>query len=601
VVTRVEDVLARIGTARRGTDVVLVHVDSFYVIARCSPGILTLASVLSAEGFSVKILSPLDFFCLGLSDLKAFFVEAQPAIVGFYTNSDNIFSARELSGKIKQWVPRAHIIAGGPLASAAQQELLDWPFFEALICGEGERPLVAYARAMIRGEGTIDDVPSLIFRRGGSIVKNDVAPLIDDLDEIPPIDYSLTGSPPRVLAISTGRGCPYSCAFCFQAAHGRRYRYRSPEKVVEEIADKLERYDLKIFSITDDTFVAHPDRVRRICDLLDRYREQSGRDFRFYCEARVDLLSRHRDLLARLKQSGLIRLQIGIESGDQRIIRAYNKGITMTQVEDVIEMAKTLGGISIVGNFIVGGAFETEETFERSLTFAKKLIKMAPGVFETGVGFFCPYPGTEISKNPEAFDIIVHEAQFRDNISTLEATCSTKSLSLERLRVLKTRFHSEIDRAMKQGVTEIPHPVIQDHFQWARSFSLTTFWYPYLTRKEALEKYFYFLGSPRFFRLNDPGERDLRQAVPMRTLGMIHYAGDGRTIILEGSTRRFTLKKERECFIYRRSCGKQNLFTIAADYRGLFCPGKDLPQVIEEDLLPFYRKLEKYYYMMFYE
>jgi anaerobic magnesium-protoporphyrin IX monomethyl ester cyclase len=598
---KVADVLARMAAARRGIDVLLIHVDSFYVIARCSPGILTLASVLDREGFSVKILAPLDLFCLSLHDLKNFFHEAQPAIVGFYTNSDNIFSVRELSVKVKEWVPRARIVAGGPLASAVEEGLLDWPFFDALISGEGEKPVVSYARAVIRGEGRLDEVPSLIFRKEGAIVKNARAPLIEDLDEIPPIDYRLTGSPPRVLSISTGRGCPFKCAFCFQAAHGRRYRYRSPEKVVEEIEEKLEKYDLRIFSITDDTFVAHPERVRRMCDLLNRYRERSGRDFRFYCEARVDLLARHGDLLSRLKEAGLIRLQIGIESGDQQVIDAYNKGITREQVEHIVREAKELGGISVVGNFIIGGAFETEETFLHSLSFAKKLINIAPGVFESGLGFFCPYPGTEISRNPGHFEIIVHEPQFRDNISTLEATCSTVNLSIDRLRVLKIRFHRELDRAMKKAMAKIPYPVLRDHFHWAGTYALTTFWHPYLCSKEALQKYFYFLSSPRFFRLAENRGRDIHRMVPMRTLGMIHYADDGRTIVLDGSARKLRLKDEKECFIYRRSCGKQSVFPIAAQYQSLFCPEKEVERVIEEDFLPFYRKLEKYLYMIFYE
>jgi hypothetical protein len=87
----------------------------------------------------------------------------------------------------------------------------------------------------------------------------------------------------------------------------------------------------------------------------------------------------------------------------------------------------------------------------------------------------------------------------------------------------------------------------------------------------------------------------------MRTLGMIHYGNDGRTIILEGSTKRLLLKDERTAFIYRRSCGKQNLLAIAAEYKDHFCPGKDLESIIKEDFLPFYRKLEHYYYMTFYE
>lgn len=584
----------------RKLDVVFVHIDSFYIIARCNPGILSLSTLLSSKGFRVRVLTPMDLFCISLEELESFFTYMNPAIVGFYTNSDNIHSVRETACNVRKWLPKAQIIAGGPQASAEEEKLLEWPCLDALICGEGETAMVAYTEAILHRK-PLDSVPSLIYRQSGEIRKNARAPLIEDLDSLPAIDHTLLGPHLQVLNVTTGRGCPFGCAFCFQAIHGRRYRYRSAEKVLEEITQNLERFNLKTFSITDDTFVANPERAARICNLLIEYRERSGRDFRFYCEGRVDIFARHPELLPLLKKAGLVRLQIGIESGTQDIIDVYQKGITLAQVEKFVAEVRDLGDISLVGHFIIGGAFETKETVERSIEQARKLITSAPGVFESGAGFFCPYPGTEISRDPSRFGIRVCEDQFRDGISTLEATCETEALSIAEIRKLKQHFYTEVEKIMKGCVSRIPFRTIRNQFMWASRYSMTTFWHPILKEKQAYDKYFYFLESPRFMRLEDRDEKDISEIVPLRTLGMLVYHDDGMRLRLQGGLRSYTLSDPEKIFIYRRSCGKRKMADIAEDVRTRFHPDFDIDRVIRSVLLPFYRKLESEFYMIFYE
>jgi anaerobic magnesium-protoporphyrin IX monomethyl ester cyclase len=602
VAKKVADILRGLKEQGPQCDVVLVHADSFYVLARCNPGILSLATFLREQGFSVRVLTPLDLYCLSLRELEDFFRSTGAAIIGFYSNSDNIYTVRELSRKIALWnlAPRPVIIAGGPLATAQGEELMAWPYFDGIIYGEAEHSLAAYARALIRKEGSLPDVPSLIFRVGDSIRRNPPEPLIEDLDMLPPIDQSFAGSSPQVLSVTSGRGCPFGCAFCFQAVHGRRYRYRSPEKVVHEIISNLERYNLRAFSLTDDTFVAIPARVREICELLIDYREKSGRKFIFYCEGRVDILTRHPDLLEWLKKAGLVRLQIGIESGAQSVIDAYQKGIKIEEVERLVDMVKEVGGISLIGHFIIGGAFETEETFERSLAFAKNLIERAPGVFETGAGFLCLYPGTAMARDPARYSIKPQEPYFRDSISTLDATCATESLPIERLRLLKQRFHREIDILMERLVNRIPFETLRAHMQWASTYGLTSFWHPYLARREALSKYFFFLESPRFFRLSQRSG-NYADMVPMRTLGILVYGSDGLSLRLQGGLSSMTLRDELKRFIYRRSCGKQTAGQIAREVRELFSPHMSVDHILQRVMLPFYRQLEKKYHMAFYE
>jgi hypothetical protein len=154
---------------------------------------------------------------------------------------------------------------------------------------------------------------------------------------------------------------------------------------------------------------------------------------------------------------------------------------------------------------------------------------------------------------------------------------------------------------MRKNIAKIPFRRLQNHFRWAMKYGLTTFWYSYLKEKQVLDKYFFFLTSPRFFRISEGPERDLRHIVPLRTSGMLYYRDDGRTVQLEGSIRKITIKDEAKIFVYKRSCGKHTLMDIAREAQRLYYPEADIDMVIKGTILPFYRMLEKNYYMNFYE
>jgi len=153
---------------------------------------------------------------------------------------------------------------------------------------------------------------------------------------------------------------------------------------------------------------------------------------------------------------------------------------------------------------------------------------------------------------------------------------------------------------MRRVVGAIPFETLHAHYRWATIYGLTSFWHPYLVAREALAKYFFFLDSPRFFRLEDRpcGFDDM---VPMRTLGMLHYGKDGRSLLLRGGRIPMAIRGDMELFMYRRSCGKQTAGQIAQELRSLFLPEKNVHDILTATLLPFLAMLEKNYYMTFYE
>lgn len=217
------------------------------------------------------------------------------------------------------------LVVGGPhfaFEDEAIKSLNQLPI-DAVIVGEGEHAILK----------VLEDLPNLkrIYR----------SPQIADLDSLPFPDWDLLEMKKynsHQIQIHTSRGCPYDCIYC-SSRHvwGRKVRFRSPEKVLDEMDELHCRYGYKTFFFTDDTFVLNAKRVKHFADLLD------SRNYRFNCNGRIDLMND--DLLSDLQRAGCFRVDYGVETFVQRIADIINKQINTHVTEKVIRktIAHSLG------------------------------------------------------------------------------------------------------------------------------------------------------------------------------------------------------------------------------------------------------------------
>ena len=162
----------------------------------------------------------------------------------------------------------------------------------------------------------------------------------------------------------TSKGCPMNCVFC--EAGRTAYNPRSPMTVVNEMQECYENYGVREIDIFDYEFAIQRKRVIEICDeMLNR-----RLDILWACRARIDSIDE--DLARKMKAAGCGRIYFGIESGVQEILDGINKGITLQQIRDTVEMVKGMG-IRALGFFLVGAPGETRPMVRRTVRFAKSL------------------------------------------------------------------------------------------------------------------------------------------------------------------------------------------------------------------------------------
>ena len=202
-------------------------------------------------------------------------------------------------------------------------------------------------------------------------------------------------------------------------------RLRSIDNVIAEI-ESVRAYNpsLKYVNIYDDTFTLNMNRVREFCSYM------KNTDLFWTCEAHVLTLCHNPEMIHVMAESGLIAVQLGIESGSQRVLNAYNKHITPEMIIDV---------------YIIGGAFESEETLAESISHAKKLITAGRGIVELNTVFFAPYYGTPITQTPELYGMCIDSKRMQHMIITMrEAVINTETLSTNDIVSAKRRFEAEM-------------------------------------------------------------------------------------------------------------------------------------------------------------
>lgn len=364
--------------------------------------------------------------------------------IGFYVAADNVVMIGNLLRALRPET-RAFLFVGGPEAAALGEDFLRETGCDAVIAGEGERPVLQLLRYLEDGVGSLEAVDGLRFLdENGRFHARPPGEPIADLDAMPWPDpanslqknYRMGKS----IGMLTGRGCPFHCAFCFEGAASKHVRLRSVENVMAEI-DEVRRANpsLQRVNFFDDTFTLDSERVYAFCDALKR------RGLQWACEGHAACLHRRPEMIEAMVESGLVGMQIGIESGSARVLEAYQKNASPEAILEVVQICHRAGLPSLEGNYIIGGAQETDETLSESLAHAKRLIEAGRGMIELHTVFFAPYCGTPITKHPERFGMRLCPDRVAKTVQTMqEPVAETDSLSVGALLDWKERFDREL-------------------------------------------------------------------------------------------------------------------------------------------------------------
>lgn len=315
-----------------------------------------------------------------------------PDLIGVTSMTPSFQSAITIAKMIKSYY-KIPIVLGGPHATIMHEEIMkNFPEIDFIVRGEGEITINELANSMEK-EKSFKKIKGLSYRENNKIINNPQRPLMENLDVLPFPARDLLpengyrqpiGNPNSFTTLITSRGCPFSCVYCSKSVFGKKFRFRSPENIIKEIVDVIENHGVKEIVFYDDVFTLDKSRISKLCDLLI----ENKIDIPWKCESRVDLVDEK--LLEKMGRAGCHIIAYGVESGNSRLLKIINKGVSKKQIYEAFKKTKEFG-IETLAYFMIGIPGETKKTIQETLNFA---IELDPDYVQFSIA--TPFPGTEL-------------------------------------------------------------------------------------------------------------------------------------------------------------------------------------------------------------
>ena len=332
-------------------------------------------------------------------ELFAIIEERSPDIVGVSAVSIEGKLTHSLIQTVKSIDKNIKVIIGGPYATSLPYLATKDDNVFCCVIGEGEETMRELV-IRISNQLDISDVNGIAYYRNGKYNQSSPREFILDLDSIPMPAYDLINikqyfrdmrthsslqAHSEYSSIFTSRGCPFNCTYC-QNIFGKKIRFHSPERVIEEIMLLYHKYGVRELHIEDDCFNFNKKRVKEIANLI-RSNELDIK-FAFPNGIRADYVDE--DITKVLKDMGTYRLAYGIESASLDIQKSIRKRLNLEVARKSIELTAK-AGISTHGFFMLGFLGETKKEMLQTINFAKR-SKLHTASFS----FVIPQPGTQL-------------------------------------------------------------------------------------------------------------------------------------------------------------------------------------------------------------
>ena len=376
-----------------------------------------------------------------------------PDIIGFSTFSKHYQETVEYAKMLRRKKLKSFFIIGGVHISLFP-DTLD-PVFDLAVNKEGEQTFLEILRVWphysVSGDTSLfRRIPSVIYRKQGTVIRNSERAMIYPVDKIPPINWSLffpiyfrhelikdnetqTWKHERVFPLFTTRGCPYNCVFCARTALWKGIRFFSESHVAEEIQALYKTQGIKTIQIWDDLFVLNIHRLKQIEKVLRRHRLLKTIAF-YKVFARANLFTE--DMSRQLKKLNVKSVQFGFESGSDKILTFLKRDtvhvIQNYEAASLCEKEK----IGFVACLMLGTPHETPADMKKTLDFVD-FIRLKTTLESIDLARTTAFPETAL------YDYVVSHKLLPSHYQTLSKSLALSDATNTKPLFLKTRKQTQ--------------------------------------------------------------------------------------------------------------------------------------------------------------
>ncbi len=401
-----------------------------------------LSSAVHTAGHEVFVL---DLNCRRISNyeevLPGFISRYAPDIIGITVMCTTYLPVLRMIDHLADYYEGYIAVGGAQISFERENTLEDGPRIDFAVVGDGEETTVKLLDCL-EENGDLSRIEGLIYREDGRIKSNPPPKWWEsDLNKLPFPDFRLFGLkkvPPKYsYRISTSRGCPFRCVYCNPITMRSKWRSRDFDLAIEELRFARAEFGVHKFNICEPVFNLTKKRVIEFCELLLKekinmcWTSSSG----FRAKPFDD------EMATIMKQSGFYDLKIGVETLSPDVFPNVNKGESLDDIINAVNVAKR-NGLRVGGSFIIGLPGSTHKTVMDSFKRGQKL-----GFGEMAWSLLIPYPGTrayewvqghgtmyyDYKKAHQYLGEVVGETQLRVAFDTPEFPLKDRIKALEKI------------------------------------------------------------------------------------------------------------------------------------------------------------------------
>ena len=287
----------------------------------------------------------------------------KPDVIGFSCYIWNISYVKVILADIKKVLPDVKIWAGGPEVSYHGEAFLkEEPAVDLVMMGEGEITFAHFLKALLEGED-LKQVPGLMVRNADGTFTDTGFRQVMDMSQIP-FPYAFMDMKElehRIIYYESSRGCPFSCAYCLSSID-KKLRFRSLDLVLPELEWFLQAKVPQV-KFVDRTFNCKKSHAMAIWQYI---RDHDNGVTNFHFEIAADLLDKDElDLLSTMRP-GLVQLEIGVQSTNEKTLEAIRRKTDIEEIREITETINSWHNIHQHLDLIAGLPWEDLKRFKQS-------------------------------------------------------------------------------------------------------------------------------------------------------------------------------------------------------------------------------------------
>ena len=275
---------------------------------------------------------------------------------------------------VKKKFPKIFTLFGGVHVNSVPEVVIKEKVIDGIIIGEAEKIIVEFANNFAKED--VSNTPSLWYKKGKEIKKNQLAPLETNLDSLPFPDkglFYLSSPGLKYLSYTAigSRGCPYACSYCYNSIYQRmyqgqkRFRQHSPEYVIKELVINKKKYGFSRIEFADDVLAVDIPRLKKLMGLYSKKIKLP-----FGCFFHPNLVKE--ETVKLLKKGGCTWFKLGVQSANEQYRKKYLHRHETN--ENILQVAKLCHkhGLQFSFDHILNLPGETKEHLIEAVTFYNK-------------------------------------------------------------------------------------------------------------------------------------------------------------------------------------------------------------------------------------